>query len=327
MKLLHVIAIGSLSIFLVIGVALFALGLRNVWLGLASRGWPTVIGTVEASEVGAEATGDRRTGAESTMYAARIAIAYRVDGRDYTTETLQFGQTVGSGDSSEAELRRLRYAPGTSVTVAYDAHDPSLAVAEPGLHSDMLWLPGAGLGFFVPGLMFLLAYLATATELRVGGAAWLLFGAIFAAFGLVLLSLGLANLRRARASENWPVTRGTIVYGRIDASDAAVHVENGRVLRGTTEGAHLVYGYDVGGRRRYSNVRRFGQIAASTGNWASEIADRYPLGKEVTVAYDPADPDRAVLEPGIGPEAWWVPGAGSALLLFGMAVMFVSRRL
>jgi hypothetical protein len=68
-------------------------------------------------------------------------------------------------------------------------------------------------------------------------------------------------------------------------------------------------------------VRTFGQIAAEGGDSAWRIAKRYPVGTAVTVYYSPENPLLATLEPGIAREAWWLPGAGAAFLLFGLAVI------
>jgi hypothetical protein len=50
------------------------------------------------------------------------------------------------------------------------------------------------------------------------------------------------------------------------------------------------------------------------------------LGKEVTVHYSPLNPNLGVLEPGIDREALWLPGAGAAFLLFGLAVFIWGFR-
>ena len=255
MRLQHVIAISCLSIFLVIGAAFMALGLRNVWRGLVSTRWPTVMGSVSDSRVDVQTGTDRETNAPSVTYLAEITVDYRVDGRDYSTGTLAFGQTVGSGDSSEAELRRLRYPPGMPVSVSYDPSDPAVAVLRPGFDPEVLWLPGAGLGFFLPGLMFLLAYLSMAMNLPVMGVAWRLFGTIFALIGIAMLTVGVLNLSRARASLAWPVTRGVIVYGHRDSSTSVTRTEDGRSYRSTSQGTHLVYTYDADGTARFSNIR------------------------------------------------------------------------
>jgi hypothetical protein len=110
------------------------------------------------------------------------------------------------------------------------------------------------------------------------------------------------------------------VYGQIDSSSHATQMADGERVSSTSSGAHLVFGYEVNGKKYYSNVRLFGQIAAQGGDWAWKIAKRYPLGKEVTVRYSPENPNLGVLEPGIFREAFWLTGAGAAFLLFGLAV-------
>src|SRR5580704_15364209 len=93
------------SIFLLIGGAILVPGIRNVSRAVASHHWPTTPAVVVQSESSvATEPGDRRHD-PSTMYSAAIRFRYNVDGREYTTDLLHFGQTGGSGDSSEAELR------------------------------------------------------------------------------------------------------------------------------------------------------------------------------------------------------------------------------
>ena len=308
----------ALSIPILIGLGLAGLGSRNLWYALSSPGWPRVLGKVMESATSPEASRDSRTGAEAVMYSAAIVFGYRVGQRDYTTETIHFGQTAGSGDSSDAELRLLRYPPGADVSVSHHPKDPSIAAVRPGFHSDALWLPGAGLGFLLPGVMFLILY---RTGMG-GGGLWTglsLFATIFMLIGAALLSGGLLNLWRAFHSRSWPRAQGTILYGQRDSSATVSEDEDGNIERSTTYGAHFVYRFEVNGAKHFSNNRRFGQLAGASAEWAAEIAERYPLGKRVEVAYSPDDPDLAVLEPGIHSEAYWLPGAGAAFLLFGAA--------
>jgi hypothetical protein len=95
---------------------------------------------------------------------------------------------------------------------------------------------------------------------------------------------------------------------------------DGDESRSTTHSARLIYSYEIAGSKYYSNVRRFGQLAGADADWADEITQRYPQGREVNVLYSPDDPNVAVLESGITTEAYWLPGAGLAFLLFGLAV-------
>jgi hypothetical protein len=308
------------SIFLLIGGAILVPGIRNVSRAVASHHWPTTPAVVVQSESSvATEPGDRRHD-PSTMYSAAIRFRYNVDGREYTTDLLHFGQTGGSGDSSEAELRRLRYVLGSKATVSYNPARPSVAAAEPGFHSEVLLLPGAGLAFLAPAVMFIVLYFGISRDNSLVGAGLAMFAGIFATLGLALLTIGLVNLSRAYESQRWPQTGGAITYGKIDSSNNSTQMADGERVTSTASGAHLVFGYEVNGKKYYSNVRRFGQIAGRGGDWAWKIARRYPLGKEVTVHYSLRNPNLGVLEPGIDREAFWLPGAGAAFLLFGLAV-------
>ena len=73
----------------------------------------------------------------------------------------------------------------------------------------------------------------------------------------------------------------------------------------------------MAGRKRHSNVRVFGQTPDS-----SDSAGRFAYGKKVQVAYCPTDPDLAVLEPGVTNDAYYLPAAEAAFLLFGLAAFF-----
>jgi hypothetical protein len=293
---------------------------RNVWRALASPEWPKSPGTAVTSDVGSSVTTDSRTRSSTTSYSANIRFKYQANGRDYTTDTLHFGQTVGSGDSSDAELRHARYPVGAAVSVSYNPKNPSIAAVEPGLDADVLWLPGAGLAFFVPGVMFIVLFFGMSRGSGLFGLGLGMFAGIFAAIGVSLLTGGLVNLSRAHSSQSWPQTAGVIVYGVIDDYNSEIKDTDKDTIRSTSSGAHLIYRYELNGKKHYSNVRRFGQLAAASGGWASEIAARYPRGKAVRVAYSPENYDLAVLEPGIDREAFCLPGAGAAFPLFGLAV-------
>jgi hypothetical protein len=308
------------SILLLIGVAILIPGVRNVSRALASRHWPTTGALVAESESSVETDRGGRGRDPSTMYSATIRFRYNVDGRDYTTDVLHFGQTLGSGDSSEGALRRCRYPAGSEAAVSYNPAAPSIAAAEPGFHSEVLLLPGAGLAFLAPGIMVIVLYFGMSRQNSLFGAGLGMFAGIFTTLGLAFLTIALVNLWRAYESERWPQTSGVITYGKIDSSSHSTRMADGERVSSTSSGDHLIFKYEVSGKQYYSNIRVFGQIAEQSGDWARNIARRYPMGKEVMVRYSPGNPDLGVLEPGIYREAFWLPGAGAAFLLFGLAV-------
>lgn len=253
------------------------------------------------------------------MYSASIRLRYAVGGQVYATDTLHFGETLGSGDSSEAELRRLRFPLGYETTVVYDPKQPWVAAARPGFHSEALMLPGGALAFIVPAIMFVVLYYGMDRGNSMLGVGLGIFATIFMAIGAALLTPGLISMWNARESVKWPVVPGRILYHEEDSSTSTDN-SDGHSTTTTTYSTRVIYRYQVNGRTLFNNVRRFGQLAGSSEDWASEIAAQYPMGKDVEVSYKPGDPETAALEPGIDREAYYLPGAGAAFLLFGFAV-------
>ena len=321
-------AFGTLFLAGVGGIPLW-MGLRFIWRGLASDGWPTAPGVVLKSAV-SETEASQKSGAYTlgayTFYVPELSFGYQVKGRDYTTKNLQFGRAEGSGDASEAAVLMLRYPVGAKVPVRYDPSDPSLAVVRSGVSSVVVWYLMAGLTFILFGVLVLLAYIGSEWELfafrRVMGLMWL----IFVFFGVAMLTPGLLSLWRAKASENWPTVNGAIVFAQEEKTLRAVPDGEGEAIGTTTRGVPLAYEYEVNGERHYSNVRHFGQFAGSSGDWADKILQRYPTGKQVPVTYCATDPDVAALESGINREAWFLPGGGAAFLLFGLWALYMSLR-
>lgn len=306
------------SVFILVGGSILTLGVRNLSRAVSSLHWPRTAAVVARSGSSAE-TEHTGSGAE-TMYLADIQFRYSVGGHAYTTDVLHFGQTAGSGDSSDTELRRFRYPLGSEVTVAYNPRAPSVAAAEPGFNSEVLLLPGAGLAFLVPGIMCIFLYLGMSRASALFGIGLAIFAGIFATLGLVFLTIGVVNLSRAYESKRWSQTPGVITYGKIDSSTHVARTEDSKVVSSTTSGDHLIFGYEVDGEKHFSKVRLLGRLPGKGGDSAQHIARLYPLGKQVTVYYSPENPDLGVLEPGIYKEAYWLPGAGAAFLLFGLAV-------
>jgi hypothetical protein len=151
-RLTFIAGMCALALVMAFGGYLLFLGSRNVQRALASRAWPTAAGTVRRADTARTATEDSDTGRQSVTYATNTVIAYTAGGREYSTNLIRFGQTLGSGDESEAELQRVRYPVGARVRVSYDPCALGIAALRPGFHSDALWLPGIGLAALLFGI-------------------------------------------------------------------------------------------------------------------------------------------------------------------------------
>lgn len=349
-----VIAVGLVVAF---GLYLFGLGLRNVGRAVASSRWPRIAGKVVRSATQEQHDVDKKTRAVSVIYSADTVIQYEVAGKQYSTNLIHFGQTLGSGDASEAELQRLRYPVDGEVSVSYDPSQPWIAAARPGLHTEAFWLPGAGLAFLLPAALALFVFstvfriapqqqrddeefqksVQTAIENGRRGiappdipfrppkdesdviapVAAGLFAAVFCGLGILALSSGAQRLWHGTASEHWPSVEGKVMFSRVNASET----EDSDHRRDTTFSPQFVYTYEVDGVKYFNNRRRFGRIEGSAEDWAKDIATHYKVGKGVRVYYFQADPDVAVLEPGNNSEGLWLPGIGLVALLLGLATL------
>ena len=317
---------GAVLFLIVAGLFPLMIGLRSIWRGLASARWPRVPAVVLKTGVSETEGKDQRSRATYTMYSAKLTFGYKVNGRDYSTETVQFGKALGSGDFSEAAVLLFRYPPGASVEIHHHPANPAIATVKPGVNAEVVLYLVAGLVFLVLGVVAGLSYLSAVKDIAVGRYAFSLAWFIMVFLGVGMMAPGLQNLWRAYVSPSWPTTRGVIVFADRDTGTAATQDSEGDALRSTTHGAPLAYEYEVNGNKHFSNVRRFGQFGASSGKWADHILKRYPTGGDVPVWYCATDPDLAVLEPGVGQEAYYLPGGGAAFVLFGLLAGVLSLK-
>jgi len=90
------------------------------------------------------------------------------------------------------------------------------------------------------------------------------------------------------ASQNWVPTTGTVIKSRVEVSGGDT----------TTVSPRVVYEYRVGAVDYQNDQIRAGDRhwAARTSQEAYDTIDRYPVGKEVTVYYDPRNHGQSALE-------------------------------
>lgn len=115
-------------------------------------------------------------------------------------------------------------------------------------------------------------------------------GCGLAVFGLILSIAGAIQLRIPLESLRWPY-----VEGEVEQADNT----------GTR------YRYEVHGKALWGNRVSFRETDGEPGK-------RYPVGSKAKVYYDPARPDRSVLEPGAGLSAYIFFGAGGLLFVIGL---------
>jgi Protein of unknown function (DUF3592) len=117
--------------------------------------------------------------------------------------------------------------------------------------------------------------------------------ALFAALSMFGVVWTLSEAVYAHASEHWPRTLGSIVTSRVSVE----HDVDGPIYD-----ADILYRYVVDGHEYTCDRVRFGGLwSFSWRRPADAFTKRLPVGAPVTVAYDPAEPSRGVLQPG---RAW-----------------------
>jgi hypothetical protein len=120
-------------------------------------------------------------------------------------------------------------------------------------------------------------------------------------FGLVFGGVGLQRYSVARASSDWPSVQGQITSGRIQTTQRDGKNEYMPTVR---------YSFTVEGRGYSgSRITASDEYQKNRGS-AQDILARYPVGGQVEVFYNPADPGVAVLEKGM-------PGNVKVLLVTG----------
>jgi hypothetical protein len=133
--ILAVLAVAA-GVALFFAAAMFALAaFAAVAVARDSRTWPTVAGRVVRSEIRPNRRANGLPG-----YRTLIRYEYKVDGEEYE------GRDLASGDfpyrSARSATRMLGpYAHGSTVVVRYFPAEPEVAVLEPGMSLDVLYLP------------------------------------------------------------------------------------------------------------------------------------------------------------------------------------------
>lgn len=140
---------------------------------------------------------------------------------------------------------------------------------------------------------------------------------IFFAAGIGISIWGWSVLQNARVSESWPATDGEVVSSNVRVSTDE---------DGTSYFGDVTYSYVVNDARYTSDNVSFGQYGSSDRGHAEEIVAKYPAGSGVTVRYDPADPETAVLEPGVTWSSYLMLGFGALFTCIPLIVLPLMLR-
>ena len=118
---------------------------------------------------------------------------------------------------------------------------------------------------------------------------------------------------RAFRSRSWPKAQGSIERAKVVPTGARIDRGHGSF---EAHVASVAYRYMVGGQSYVGSLVSYKGYIPNVDR-VEKIVARYPDGAEVQVAYDPINPEVAVLEPGLGVGNCLGVGFGVALLIGG----------
>ena len=159
----------------------------------------------------------------------------------------------------------------------------------------------------------------------------ILLGILGLAIGGACLLWTFDTMSDIRASAAWPTAQGVVTSSRVERKETRT--------RGGGYNAHydadVAYRYAVGGRSYESSTFVFGVSHSFPDSAAAQAeVDAYPPGRPVRVFYDPRDPARACVTPGVVPSGFdllvWTSGVfvlfGAALVVLGVRQRRAGRR-
>jgi hypothetical protein len=305
----------------------------------ASKSWIKGEGDIIASE--AKIPPSHRSDDQDDVDAV-IRYRYRVSDQTYESDCIKFG---GQGPMSRASADALvaKYPVSARVDVYFDPNDPKSAVLQP-RKPDNLVAMLVFTAVFGVSAVFLIAQMIAGKVLYAGN------GVPMFAFALPLVAFLAAGLsvvafvngrRRAKASAQWPtapglITTSAIIEERIEDKvktnddEATTGFQQNRQRFTLRYRVDLRYVYRVGQRDYVGTTWAWGWTPFyGRRELAEQVTSPYSKGQNVTVYFDPAQPDIAVLEPANrqGSLAPLVFGAicavaGSVLLAFFVNVGF-----
>lgn len=275
-------------IFLPMAVMLAALILNGFLKVRQARGWAQAQGRITRSRM---ASRSPPAGNEigRTENVPDVTYSFSVRGRNYQGNRVSLGNI--SGPFADEALKR--YPVGATVTVYYDPADPDSNVLERDAPKGIVKGCGGVIAFFgVIGGCIYWAYAYGPGALRsVAPDADVPVTLFAAGFGLAALVFFLAYRRRLGRANAWPVVPGEIVESRIE--------ERGSLNSGSRHRTYVPiveFRYAVAGNSYASRQVAIGLEMSGSRAVADKIVGRYPLGAQVEVHYDPANPSEAALE-------------------------------
>jgi Protein of unknown function (DUF3592) len=110
---------------------------------------------------------------------------------------------------------------------------------------------------------------------------------LIAAISVEFFTVGM--FLKAKHVEKWPTSKGVILHSELSS----------QFHGSTTYEARIDYEYSVGDKKYISSQVRTRGTSTKHRSDVAPLVDKFPVGREVLVYYNPADPTEAYLETGV----------------------------
>ncbi len=234
----------------------------------------------------------------------RLEVSYRYEVDEKILTSTRYGrrpcytaETIGEIDQASKRLQ-----PGKTFNCHYNPANPAEAVLDlpsiKGARSSVaftLFFPGFGLLFAtLPWLRGRKSKKGESAEteskatVRSGKRGLILFGAVFALFGLIaLMPMLIIPLQKTNAAKTWTAVPATVVSSKVKS-----HSDDD----GTTYSPYIAYRYEVAGEEYLGDQYTFMGGSSSGRESKAAIVRQYPKGHTFNIYVNPDDPTESVIK-------------------------------
>jgi len=140
------------------------------------------------------------------------------------------------------------------------------------------------------------------------------------------LAFGIWGVCQGIIVQSWPRAPAVITRNEMSIHTSQSHSDTGRTQRNEFASVDLEYRYTVAGRNYFGSQVEVAALELQNSAVARNVHEKYPVGTETEVAFDPDNPEVAYLKPGPGSVALVATGIGAALILVGAWARWASRQ-
>lgn len=159
----------------------------------------------------------------------------------------------------------------------------------------------------------------------------MLFGVMVIIFGIIPFFIYFNVEKVSGGEENWLETQAEVIAAEVKTSVHTDRIYDKRTRKYTTRSAssyapEITYKFTVAGKEYTGRKFRTLGFSSKIESEIKELITGYPVGRGITVYYNPAKNEEAVIEKAPAPSKLLLV-FGSGILLLGFLIVFVLSRI